>query len=420
MAGDRNQRLRELISLAREVASESPVYLDVEEKAERVLLVQQLRNVCDSVRVSAVEAAELGGVAAAAKMRTVAQFVGAEAGVDPRRVRADARIGGWLRSFPLFEQGFASGELSLSHLDKLKGLFSPRTYQAMLRDQQVLVDAARTCSFADFVKAAQYWLTLNDPDGELPKEQVRNAGVRIKKLPDGSIEGSFVLDPLRGQAFCTAFDREMQRQLEADSAAEVERSNYQRGADALVGLVARGHAAATSGPIVPLINIVVGAETAAEIIARIAGESEDPDGPWPVDADAVDRRCETIDGTPIHPWFVLAAMSVGRFQRHIFKPGGREISQSSKLRSFPPDLKHILMVQARGQCATPGCDAPFSWLHADHVYPHSEGGQTTLVNGQPQCGPDNRWKTNRTDLGRPGAGGRDDQGDQGDTEERAA
>lgn len=379
------------------------MWLSVDEKAERVLLAQQLRTLCDAVCVSAAEAAELGGVAAKAKVRTVAQFVAASSGADPAPVRADNKIGRWLRSFPVFEEAFRAGEVTKRHLDKLEAAHSPKVHNLMISDQHVLLNAATTCDWKGFVVAIGYWLNAADPDGELPKEQLAKSGVRIKENPDGSIEGTFYFDALRGHAFKTAFDREVQRvmksEAETDSNSETgTRSNYQRGADALINLVTRGHQNTTAGPIEPLINIVVGAETAAELIARHSGESTDPNADWPIDPDNIDRRCETITGTPIHPDFAMAAMSVGRFQRHIFKPDGRRIARSTKHRSFTRDQKHILIIESRGRCSTPGCDAPFAWLHADHKHPFSKRGQTSLDNGQAYCEPDNRWKADRTDL----------------------
>ena len=53
-----------------------------------------------------------------------------------------------------------------------------------------------------------------------------------------------------------------------------------------------------------------------------------------------------------------------------------------------------MIVEARGRCQTKGCDAPFAWLHADHLHPHSKGGPTRMDNGGMKCGPDNLAKGN--------------------------
>ena len=82
---------------------------------------------------------------------------------------------------------------------------------------------------------------------------------------------------------------------------------------------------------------------------------------------------------------------VGRFQRHVFDAEGK-IVETSQARFFPERMKQIFALETRGRCSTLGCDAPFHWLHADHIKPHSKHGESSHDNGEMRCGPDNMWK----------------------------
>jgi len=75
-----------------------------------------------------------------------------------------------------------------------------------------------------------------------------------------------------------------------------------------------------------------------------------------------------------------------------FDPESKAVDVAVNTRSFPPWMKHVLLVRARGRCQIPGCDTPFPWLQADHVKPYSRGGPTKLTNSQILCDPHNKWK----------------------------
>jgi len=117
--------------------------------------------------------------------------------------------------------------------------------------------------------------------------------------------------------------------------------------------------------------------------------------PLPIAFDDIDKRCELLDGTPLHPTYLLALLGLATFRRQVLNAKGRTIDVSVNARGFTPWQQHALRVEARGRCQTPGCDAPFPWLEADHIEPYSRGGPTLLANGNMRCGPDNKAKGNR-------------------------
>ena len=190
------------------------------------------------------------------------------------------------------------------------------------------------------------------------------------------------------------FDRELNKLAMRDADSNVERTSWKRGADALVNICSKAATRGDGTLPVPLINIVLGEQTAEDLIARaVNNDPADNITPFPIDYHDPDRRCELIDGTPIHPHFVEAAMAVGIFQRTILSAENRVLSTSQQ-RFFPQWMKHLLLLQSRGRCEIPGCDALFAWLQGDHIKPHSKGGKTNLGNGRVNCAADNGAKGN--------------------------
>jgi len=212
---------------------------------------------------------------------------------------------------------------------------------------------------------------------------------RYRKHSDGSVTGRFSFDPLTGQALRRLLALESQKLFRQDAEAGVTRTPTQRQGSALINLMVRGSRSGGDSSITPLINLVMGQELAETILEQLAdgdGVSVEPDH-----AD-IDRRCELDDGTPIHPRLAATALAVGRFRRIVFDSESRPVDVAATLRAFPPWMRQVLLVRARGRCQIPGCDAPFAWLQADHITPHSKGGPTTLSNGQILCDPHNKWK----------------------------
>jgi len=131
-----------------------------------------------------------------------------------------------------------------------------------------------------------------------------------------------------------------------------QRSIGRRNAEALVALAAKGSLRADGTMASPLIQIVASAKVAENVLKRLDDDSvdiglgyDDPDG-----------RCEFIDGTPVHPAFLLAVMGVATFRRHIFGAESRP-DVSVNARAFPQWMKDAALVESRGRCTSVGCDA---------------------------------------------------------------
>jgi len=283
---------------------------------------------------------------------------------DGRQVRRLTRTGTWLLDFPVFAEAFADGVLTHRHVLELSKLDKPCVHHHLVESQEMLVNAAKECDFSDFVNVLIYWLNAADPDGEEPCEQPTRSGCTYRKHSDGSVSGKFWFDPLMGQAFRRLIDVESQRLFRHDTEHSVRRSAGRRQGAALLNLMVRGSESGGDSSITPLINLVMGQDLAENLIARLAGNTTDVVEP---DHEDINRRCELDDGTPIHPNLAAVALAAGRFRRMVFNSKSRPVDLASKARSFPPWMKQVLLIQARGRCQIPGCDAPFSWLQADHV-----------------------------------------------------
>jgi hypothetical protein len=368
--------------------------LPVTELADRACELQHL-----SARLDAIRAATMAAIESAAEgpavlrelgFRTAPQMVAARTGAKVDDVRPVAKAGSWLVDFPIFARAFGDGTLTLRHVRDLKALDKPRTRQGLLEAQGYLVELARDGDYRTFSQGLTYWLNAADPNGDEPREQVAKTGCTLTRHSDGSVSGKFHLDPLSAAAMGTALEDEAQRiftqQSEATGTADTPR---QRRGQALVALMIKGAGVPGSATTTPLVNLVMGWELYQNLIERL----DDPSiKPVEVDVNDPNRRCELIDGTPIHPNLALMAMAVAEFKRIVIDAKSRAIDVSVKSRCFLPWMKEVLLVEGRGRCRSPGCDSPLAWLQADHIQPHSKGGETILANGQLLCDPHNKWK----------------------------
>lgn len=350
----------------------------------------RLRAKFDALMSSVAVAAERAEAAQSLELRKIDHVVGSLSGADPTPTRADLRMGAWVAEFPEFESAFADGVLTREHVELLrKGIDNDRTRASLLGDQGFFVEQARQLSFADFRTAAQYWLHAVDPDGEEPRDQVIETRLRIARMADGTVSVSGVFDPLSGAALLSAVREEDQKLFRQDSDDDVSRSAAKRRADALIGLVARGHEHGGSGIPRALINIVMSQSVAEQILERL----DNPFADVELDPHDIDGRCEFIDGEPLHPELALATLGVATLRRHVLDAKGRMLDVSLNARAFPQWMRNAALITSRGRCSEPGCDAPFAWLHADHRRPRSKHGPTRLDNCDPLCGPANLAKS---------------------------
>ncbi len=354
--------------------------------------VQRLRARLDawsgSLLAAVGDVGERAGVGG--RPRSVASIVAADCGADPRAVAAEAHRAGWLCGFPRFAEAHATGALSARHVTVLRRLDGPRTHAALVESQEILIEAATSCLWREFVEAARYWRLAADPDGPEPLEQLTRRFCRITKHADGTVSGRFRLDPVGGEAVVTAVGRAEQALFRDDGAEGSLRSPSQRRADALVELIARGAGPGGGKPARPLVHVVM-SERVVE--ALLAGRHPGLD---PTD---VDRRCELVDGTPLDPRIGAGVLAGATFRRLVLGSDHEVLDLGRRVRRFPAHLREALLAAGRGRCRIPGCDAPPSWLQVDHIHPWHRAGPTSTANGQILCDPHNKAKGASVDDG---------------------
>ena len=133
-------------------------------------------------------------------------------------------------------------------------------------------------------------------------------------------------------------------------------------------------------------------------IAQMAKPVEEQDFTSVLDPNDIDGRCELIDGTPLHPKYALTLLIKARIRRQVLGAKNVTLDASYETRLFPDWMKHIRLIETRGQCETAGCDALTEWLRADHHKPFSHTQRTTLDDLRNICNPDSKNKSNGPPL----------------------
>ena len=298
-----------------------------------------------------------------------------------RKVGYDLRLGRFLMKFPTLQAAAIDGILTTEHVRALRNIHNTRTHDAMHNAQDYLIDIARDGGWREFEITLGYWKLAFDPDGKEPQEQARKRGLDLERI-DGMTRGRFELDPVDGAEFKNAIEDEAERLRRQDLDSGTERTSRQRRADALVNLIRRG--AGAKNPAKPLIHLVMSARVFEDWVTT---------GTVDLDVDDVDGRCETVDGTPIHPQRVMETLLRAEIRRLVLGPDNEILNLGRSARCYPPHLKAAIIAAARGRCATPGCHADTRWLQADHIHPWHHGGQTDTKNAQPMCGHNNGHKS---------------------------
>jgi hypothetical protein len=175
--------------------------------------------------------------------------------------------------------------------------------------------------------------------------------------------------------------------------ADLERTVRQRRFDALKAIFL---AAASGSPEVigtePLMNIKLDQATSEDVVRTMAGDFVEPPAPPTTVEGLRERRCETIDGTPLSREAVLAAMLIGRLRGYITDPRGVVVHLGRKRRLFTGGARDAVKLQDP-RCTQPGCDLTGGHLQVDHAVPWDAGGTTDPENGDMDCGHHNRFKT---------------------------
>ncbi len=329
---------------------------------------------------------------------------GSEALARQQTVRA-------LRVMPVVLAAYRRGQLPTAHVRAIARVAAnPRVAEFLSAADPIFADRAAVDPYDDFVVWLRQWEAAADPDGAAHDAEQTHDRRRLS-LTENIFDGSWHLDgwfgALQGAAVAQRLQQFEYAELAADWAqaraefgdqATVEhlaRTPGQRRADAMVAMVRWAGSVPAGGKTpAPLVNLVIDQQTFEDEVRRQTGAPVEPDP----NADVDGRRCQTVDGTPLHPSDVVAAALVGHVRRVVVDADGTVIDLGRRRRLFTGSSREAAMLQAmlRGhgglRCRWPGCPGHGGCLQADHRHPAAAGGPTDIANSEIFCGFHNRLK----------------------------
>ena len=371
--------------------------LSAQELSDRLTQLQSLTAKLDAVRVATVGVAKTADVGHLSDQRNVANHVAAVSNADPGEVRFDLRIAEWLSDMPIIANALAAGQITVAHVELLRLADNVRVHTQMVDAQHMFVDWFSTVVFRDLEGLLDEWLLGADPDGAEPKEHYPQTGMTVQTIFGGMVKVTILMDPMQGAAFKGDLAPECARLRAEEQQSGQTRSVRKRQLHALLNLTGRGATRLDGTAARPRVHIVMSQRVYEDTLAWLENpaDNELPE----IDRNHVDSKCQLIDGTPIHPLYGIAATATAKFRRTVYSARGRPIRDSYDTRKIPDWMKDIALITSNGKCANPVCDAPFTWLHGDHITPYSHTQDTSVQNTRPVCEPDNGWRGNDTTRG---------------------
>ncbi len=315
------------------------------------------------------------------------------------------------------------GDIGIAQASELaKARRNPRCGDQLAEIAPTLLHHAATLPFADFKLCVNRWKMLADPDGAY-KDRAHNHEIRDASLHESEAglhlraEGGTaavanemmeIFERFRTAEFLTDWDTAVTEHGPSPTATQLVRTEAQRRFDALAAIFR----AAASAPLdirapEPTVNIVVDQQTFEDHLAQLMKDPDATDRYSPAAAAPTDpytRRCETTNGTLLHPDDVLAAALIGHVRRVVYDSAGTVIDLGRRRRLFTGSARNAVMLQAQ-RCLWPGCDLPAGRCEADHVKPWSDDGPSAPANGAPACPRHNRAKNRGFATRRDAQGG---------------
>jgi hypothetical protein len=277
---------------------------------------------------------------------------------------------------------------------------NPRCADQLRVSGELLVGHGETLWFDEFQIVVDRWQTLADADGAHTTHErahhgrdahVSVVGERVYVDAQGGV--------LAGSEFVEIFDRFCDAEFRSDWDAGVvqwgermnpqllERTPAQRRFDALRAVFLAAAASGVVGVFDPLVNLVVDQTTLEHHLTKLLGGDPEPLDPATVDQ----RRCETVNGMPIDPADMLAAVFIGHVRRVVFDAAGVVIDLGRRSRLFTGGARDAVLLGDRW-CLWPGCDLRSGRCETDHTTPWAANGPTRPDNGGIACSRHNRWK----------------------------
>ena len=317
------------------------------------------------------------------------------------------RLGRLLAEIPECGERLYVGDIGVAQASEFaRALRNLRCGDQLVEIAPTLLDHAAKLPFADFRLCVRRWAMLADPDGAYKERDAgherRDASVHES---DGGLhlraEGGTaavaaemveIFERFRTVEFLTDWDAAVAEHGSSANAAQLARCDAQRRFDALAAIFR----AAAGAPLdvrvpEPTVNFVVDQQTFEEHLARLFSGTDDGPTRSAVVTDPMGRRCETVNGSLVHPDDIVAAAMVGHVRRVVYDAAGNVVDLGRRRRLFTGTAREAVMLQAK-RCLWPGCEIPAGRCEADHLNPWAAAGPTAPTNGAPACRRHNRAK----------------------------
>jgi hypothetical protein len=314
--------------------------------------------------------------------------------------KARVQVAAVCRDLPEVAEAWQAGQVGASQMRVIGEVHAnPRVRPEMEERQQRLLDDARLMSARRFAQTTRGWARLVDQDGPQPAGERCHERRDSKLIPDPidsswTLSGSFgslqgvemreILDHFIDAEFKVDWAEAKQRVGERVTKADLERTDAQRRADAMLQLF-RDAAAAPEGAVPPgfVHNIHWSAESYEELLQSLAGNR----APHP---DPDTHMCRTPDGFDVDPTEAATNSLLFSFRRMVVDAKGVVIDLG-RARRFTGSARTAASGPYQ-RCVWPGCWVQVTACEIDHVTEHAKGGGTDPTNGIPLCGRHNRWK----------------------------
>lgn len=411
-------------------------------------LDERLRTNELTIRRLAAERAALIGVIEqrgvfAGEHRSMAAYLRATVNCSNGTASSDRRLARLLATHPSVGDALHAGHITVDAALQICRVQSNRRVREWLGVVvPVLVDLAEHSSHGEFAGHVSDLIAQLDHDGAFADtdDSIEGRSATVVEVGGEVAVRAHGGDPIQAAQLQSVFDAFVEGEYRNDLAARraehgedaeqfpLPRTGAQRRFDALLAIfaAAAGSPEAAGLP-EPVVHLVVDAQTTHETlvhagIALPGGDRIELDDDGNIDDEAAlltdltdeladdpeafrSRRCETQNGSPIHPSVVLRALLTGHVRRVVMDSRGVVIDYGTKQRLFTGLARQAAMIMHR-TCEAPGCTLPAAWSQVDHNTEWHQGGRTDQSNRTIGCGHHNRlkhrerWRVRRDRRGR--------------------
>ncbi len=411
----------------------------------RALELERRRLVARQAMVIAV--GEARQVHAADGHRSMAAYLRATCNWSPGEVAQMRKLARLFDGVPSVAEALTAGVIGVAQAAEIGRVHANRRIGHLTGAiAPVLLEQAEHLPFDEFRICVDRFIALADMDGAFDDlaANIEHRSAVVTEVGGGVHVQASGGDPLVAAGMIGIFARFVQAEFRVDvdarraefgdgvSEPPLPRTAAQRSFDALQTIFELAGQAAdagreATGSFDSVVNIVCHESTADDVMAGAGltlpnGRQLDVDDFGSISLDdmvdeltdtlerdpssLLDRRCETADGTPIHPSLLLQALLTGHVRRVVVDSTGVVTDLGRRQRLFTGSAREAAKLLTR-TCTHPGCRVPSRFAEVDHVDEWVGGaGGTDQRNADIRCGGHNRfkhrqrWRTRRDTRGR--------------------